>query len=82
MTGYVLQRLVALPIVLLGVSLVTFGLMSLAPGDPAVVMLRRQGFEPLPEAVQALRGRRAGGARRFRSGPVGRVRGPGGRSCR
>ena len=54
MTGYLLQRLVALPIVLLGVSLITFGLIGLAPGDPAVVMLRRQGVAPLPEAVQAL----------------------------
>lgn len=55
MTGYFLQRLLALPLVLLGVSIVTFGLMSLAPGDPAIVMLRRQGVDPLPGAVQALR---------------------------
>lgn len=55
MAGYFLQRLVGLPFVLLGVSVLTFGLMSLAPGDPVVVMLRRQGIDPHPEAVQALR---------------------------
>jgi ABC-type dipeptide/oligopeptide/nickel transport system permease component len=55
MLTYFLQRLISLPIVLLGVSVVTFALMGLAPGDPAEALLRSQGGEPLPEAVQALR---------------------------
>ena len=55
MLVYLTQRLAALPVVLLGISVVTFALMSLVPGDPAELLLRSQGSEPLPEAVAALR---------------------------
>lgn len=39
MTQYVLRRLLFLPVVLLGVTLITFLLLELIPGDPASVML-------------------------------------------
>lgn len=40
---------------LLGVSVVTFALMHLAPGDPAEIMLRADGIQPTRAAVEALR---------------------------
>lgn len=40
---------------MLGVSIITFGLINLAPGDPAELMLRSEGMEPSREAVEALR---------------------------
>jgi peptide/nickel transport system permease protein len=52
---YLLQRLLFLLPVLLGVSLITFGLINLAPGDPADLILRAGGVEPTWEAVEALR---------------------------
>ena len=39
MTRYILKRLVMLIPVLLGISLVTFGMLRLIPGDPARIML-------------------------------------------
>lgn len=55
MRGYLLGRLLYLLPVMLGVSIITFGLINLAPGDPAEVMLRsdRAGFTEA--AVDALR---------------------------
>ncbi|MEJ8303275.1 nickel ABC transporter permease [Saccharibacillus sacchari] len=47
--------MVNLLVVLLGVSLITFSLMHLAPGDPAEIMLRADGVQPTREAVEALR---------------------------
>ena len=41
--------------VMLGVSIITFALINLAPGDPAELMLRAEGMEPTKEAVEALR---------------------------
>src|SRR5262249_47416068 len=55
MLRYLLERLAALPPVLFGVSVLTFGLMSLVPGHPPEALLRRDGAEPSPQAVQALR---------------------------
>lgn len=40
---------------MLGVSIVTFALINLAPGDPAEIILRSEGVEPTREAVDALR---------------------------
>lgn len=51
----VIKRLIHLSVVLLGVSLITFSLMHLAPGDPAEIMLRADGVQPTREAVEALR---------------------------
>ncbi|MDI6631979.1 MAG: ABC transporter permease [Bacillota bacterium] len=50
-----LERLFYLVPVMLGVSVVTFGLINLAPGDPAEVILRTGGVEPTREAVETLR---------------------------
>lgn len=53
---HLLQRLVHLAWVWLGISLLTFGLSSLAPGDPAEIILqRRTGQAPTEEAVRSLR---------------------------
>src|SRR5258708_31363367 len=52
MFGYVVKRLVLLVPTLLGMSLLTFGMIHLVPGDPATVML---GERATPEAVAALR---------------------------
>lgn len=52
---YLLKRLLYLLPVMMGVSLITFGLINLAPGDPAEVILRAGGAEPTREAVEALR---------------------------
>jgi len=52
---YLLKRFFYLLPVLLGVSLITFGLINLAPGDPAELILRVGGVEPTREAVEALR---------------------------
>ncbi len=55
MKSYVFKRLLQLIPVLLGVSVVTFTLIHLAPGDPAHFMLQKTGAEPTKEALQALR---------------------------
>jgi len=52
MLPYVLRRLALLLPTLLGMSLLTFSLIHLVPGDPATVML---GERATPEAVAALR---------------------------
>lgn len=38
-----------------GVSLLTFGMVHLTPGDPAEILLRMEGINATPEAVEALR---------------------------
>jgi peptide/nickel transport system permease protein len=57
MQTYLMRRLFTLPLVLLGISLISFALLNLAPGDPAGILLRLQqpGTEPPREAVLALR---------------------------
>lgn len=55
MKRYLLRRILCLVPVVLGVSVITFGLVRLAPGDPAEMMLRAGGMEPTREAVEALR---------------------------
>lgn len=52
MTGYFIKRLLLLVPVLLGVSLVVFGVMSLVPGDPALAIL---GPYATPERVAEMR---------------------------
>ena len=49
MTAYVLRRLVALVPTWLGISLAAFALASLAPGDPAELILDRRMDEPPTE---------------------------------
>jgi peptide/nickel transport system permease protein len=57
MQTYLMRRLFTLPLLLFGISLISFALLNLAPGDPAGILLRLQqpGTEPPREAVLALR---------------------------
>ena len=50
--GYAARRLLLAVPLLLGMSLLVFGLMRLVPGDPAVAVL---GYKATPEGVHALR---------------------------
>ena len=57
MGSYTARRLLTLPPLLVGISLISFLLLNFAPGDAAEITLRRQngGITPPPEAVLALR---------------------------
>ena len=57
MQEYAARRLLMLPLLLLGISIVSFTLLNLAPGDPAYIILAQQtpGEDPSREAVLALR---------------------------
>ncbi|SFR01298.1 nickel ABC transporter permease [Desulfoscipio geothermicus] len=55
MKQFLIKRLFYLIPVIFGVSIITFGLINLAPGDPAEIILRSSGVEPTMEAVAALR---------------------------
>jgi peptide/nickel transport system permease protein len=55
MRNFIIKRLLYLIPVMIGVSIITFALINLAPGDPAELMLRAEGMEPSREAVEALR---------------------------
>ena len=52
MGAYALRRLLQLPLVLLGISLVVFLIMALLPGDPALAIL---GPYATPDALATLR---------------------------
>ncbi len=52
MSAYVIRRLLRTLAVIVGISLLVFGLIRAIPGDPAVVILGERGS---PEAVAALR---------------------------
>lgn len=53
--SYIIKRLAYLLLVLPGVSLLTFGMSHLAPGDPAELILQAQGIEPNFASIQAMR---------------------------
>ncbi|ACA58940.1 nickel ABC transporter permease [Candidatus Desulforudis audaxviator] len=55
MKSYLFRRILYLLPVMLGVSIITFALINLAPGDPAEIILRADGMEPTAEAVAVLR---------------------------
>ena len=57
MGAYLARRLATLPLLLLGISGVSFILLNLAPGDPAEIVLRQRnpGQAPSPAAVAAMR---------------------------
>lgn len=57
MGGYLARRLIALPPLLVGISIISFMLLNFAPGDAAEITLRRQngGVTPSREAVVQLR---------------------------
>ena len=54
MWTYIARKLLHLLPVLLGISIVTFGLIGLAPGNPAETILMLEGRMPNPEDVRAL----------------------------
>lgn len=57
MGKFLVERLIGLVGILFGISLVSFGLSQLAPGDPAAILLELQnpGGPPLADAVAAYR---------------------------
>ncbi len=57
MGAYLARRLATLPLLLLGISAVSFALLNLAPGDPAEIVFRQRnpGQLPSPAAVTAMR---------------------------
>lgn len=55
MFKYICKRVVFLFFVMFGVSLLTFGMVHLTPGDPAEILLRTEGINATPQAVEALR---------------------------
>lgn len=55
MFKYICKRVVFLFFVMFGVSLLTFGMVHLTPGDPAEILLRTEGINATPQAVEDLR---------------------------
>ena len=57
MQSYLTRRLLTLPLLLLGISIISFLLLNFAPGDAAEITLMRQngGEAPSHEAIQVLR---------------------------
>ena len=57
MAAYLARRLATLPLLLLGISALSFALLNLAPGDPAEIVLRQRnpGQLPSPAQVAAMR---------------------------
>ena len=57
MSAYLARRLATLPLLLLGISAVSFALLNLAPGDPAEIVLRQRnpGQLPSPTEVAVMR---------------------------
>ena len=52
MGAYLVRRLATLPLLLLGISAVSFALLNLAPGDPAEIVLRQRNPAQLPSAAE------------------------------
>ena len=52
MGAYLVRRLSTLPLLLLGISAVSFALLNLAPGDPAEIVLRQRNPAQLPSAAE------------------------------
>ena len=52
MGAYLVRRLATLPLLLLGISAVSFALLNLAPGDPAEIVLRQRNPAQLPSPAE------------------------------
>ena len=52
MGAYLARRLATLPLLLLGISAVSFALLNLAPGDPAEIVLRQRNPGQMPSAAE------------------------------
>lgn len=57
MLEYILRKGIHLIFVMLGVSILTFGLSQVIPGDPAELILKEMGMEPTRDEVEVLRDR-------------------------
>lgn len=55
MAGFILRRLLLLIPILLGVSILMFVILRMAPGDPAVAYLKLSNIPPTPDAVAEAR---------------------------
>ncbi|MCK8825585.1 nickel ABC transporter permease [Fuchsiella alkaliacetigena] len=55
MFNYILKRILYLLVIMFIISILTFSLSRLVPGDPAEVILRSSGVEPTQEAVESMR---------------------------
>lgn len=55
MKSYILKRLLYFFPVMIGISIVTYLLINIAPGDPAEIILRSKGVEPNQETIYILR---------------------------
>lgn len=55
MLRYILKRLVTMIPVLIGVTLITYGLMYISPSDPVEMLLQAQGVPVSEEVVEAMR---------------------------
>lgn len=56
MDKFIIRRFVTMVLVLIGVSMLTYGMMYLTPGDPAELILESQlGQEPTTEQIQKFR---------------------------
>ena len=52
MSAYLARRLLTLPLLLLGISAISFILLNLGPGDPAEIVLRQRNPGQSPSAVE------------------------------
>ena len=55
MKKYIIKRLISLAIILFAISLITFALLYIAPGDPAEKKLAAQGMAIAPDVLEATR---------------------------
>ncbi len=55
MHKYIVYRLINLIPVMFGISLITFGLISITPGDPAEIIIRQRELEPTSETIEVMR---------------------------
>lgn len=55
MKKFIIRRFITMLLILVGVSMLTYGLMFLAPGDPARLVLESKGIDPTDEQIQAFR---------------------------
>ncbi len=55
MISYLGKRLIVLIPLWFGISLIVFLFLQLIPGDPAEILLRKEGIEPTREAIEAAR---------------------------
>ena len=55
MARYIAARLLGLLPTLLVISLVSFAITQLTPGDPAMLLLQQRGQDPTGEAISQIR---------------------------